>query len=239
LLDHVTFAAMPYGGEKEDHHHVKQLQVKPYLFSKKPDKMQLVYAGAMLPKAYALLEAMLESIIANREQFERIEFHFIGTGKNPNDPNGYNIKQTAEKYGLWQTVIFEYPKRIPYLDVLIHLDVADAVFVLGSTEAHYTPSKVYQGVLSTKPVFAILHQESSAAQVLAESNAGLVLTFNGEDEISKVKRSFSDEFDRFWIWANTFDVSNVDLKEFEKYSAYNVTKLLAEAIDKAIIKKVK
>lgn len=234
LIKQAVFASMPYGGEKRDHEQIKNLTVKPYLFAKRQGKLQLVYAGAMLPKAYTLLDAMMENIVAHREQFECIEFHFIGTGKTPNDPNGFNIKPIAEKYGLWRTVVFEYPKRIPYLDVLIHLDTADAVFVLGSTEAHYTPSKVYQGVLSGKPVFAILHQESSAAQILSKSRAGMVLSFDGEGETSKVKQNFSNEFVQFIKWMKAFDVKKIDLEEFEKYSAYNVTKLLVKAIEEAL-----
>ncbi len=234
LNKQAVFAAMPYGGEKSDHDQVKQLITKPYLFQKKQDKMQLVYAGAMLPKAYTLLEAMFESIVANRDQFDQVEFHFIGTGKTPNDPNGHNIKPVAEKYGLWQTIVFEQPKRIPYLDVLIHLDSAHGVFVLGSTESHYTPSKVYQGVLSGKPIFAILHQASSAAQVLEKSHAGIVLSFDGEGEVAKVNQNFTSEFIRFKNWCNTFDPTKIDMNEFEKYSANNVTKVLVEAMERAI-----
>jgi hypothetical protein len=238
LNKQAIFAAMPYGGEKSDHEQVQYLSVKPYLFSKKQGKMQLVYAGAMLPKAYKLLEAMFESIAVNGEKFKSIEFHFVGTGKTPNDPNGFSIKPVAEKYGLWQTVVYEYPKRIPYLDVLIHLEAAEAIFVLGSTESHYTPSKVYQGVLSGKPVFAILHQESSAAQVLANSKAGKVLTIDGEREVSKVKQHFSIDFIQFTEWIKTFDASKVDMEEFEKYSARNVTKMLVEALEEALNRRV-
>ncbi len=236
LQQQAVFAGMPYGGEKSDHEQVKHLTAKPYFFPGKQGKMHLVYAGAMLPKAYTLLEAMFESIVANREQFDSIEFHFIGTGKTPNDPNGYNIRPTAEKYGLWQKVVFEYPKRIPYLDVLIHLEAADAIFVLGSTEAHYTPSKVYQGVLSGKPVFAILHEASSAAQVLTKSKAGRVMPFGGEHEVSKVKQNFTYEFIQFIEWIKEFDTTKIDMDDFEKYSAHNVTKVLVEAIEKAINK---
>src|SRR6185369_5897144 len=108
-----TFAAMPYGGERRDHEYVKNLSITPYLFQKKKDKIQLVYAGAMLPKAYTLLDAIFKSIAINRQQFNSVEFQFIGTGKTPNDLAGYNIKPIAEKYGLWQSVFFEYPRRIP------------------------------------------------------------------------------------------------------------------------------
>ena len=188
------FGAMPYGGEKTDHEKLAGLHIEPYLFKKEPGKIQLVYAGAMLPKAYQPLEAIFKSIVANREIFSSIQIHFIGTGKLPNDPNSYNIKPYAEKYGLWNDIIFEHAQRIPYLDVLIHLNAADGVFILGSTEPHYTPSKVYQGVLSGKPILAVLHKESTAVKVLNESGGGIVLSFNGEDEIDLIEQSFAATF---------------------------------------------
>ncbi|MFT3980967.1 MAG: hypothetical protein QM687_10890 [Ferruginibacter sp.] len=177
LQEQCVFKAIPYGSEASDHTMMKQMNIDPYLFQKKADKVQLVYAGAMLPKAYKPLESIFRAIQANREQFNDVELHFIGSGKSPNDPNGYNIKPLAEKYKLWEAVVFEYPKRIPYLDVLQHLNAADGVFILGSTEAHYTPSKVYQGVLSGKPIFAVLHNGSTGVQVIRESLAGTVLSF--------------------------------------------------------------
>ncbi|RYG40440.1 MAG: hypothetical protein EOO01_27325, partial [Chitinophagaceae bacterium] len=137
------FGAMPYGGEVGDHQKLECLDIEPYLF-KQNWKIQFVYAGAILPKAFGLLDAMFETMSISTKLFEQVEFHFIGTGKTPLDENGYSVKPLAEKYGLWQTVIFEYPQRIPYLDVLVHLQQADAIFILGSTEPHYTPSKTYQ-----------------------------------------------------------------------------------------------
>jgi hypothetical protein len=191
----------------------------------------MVYAGAMLPKAYEPLEAIFQSIAENKTLFAEVEFHFIGTGKLANDANSYTIKPMAEKYGLWQTVVFEYPKRIPYMDVLIHLDAADAVFILGSTEPHYTPSKSYQAVLSGKPVLAILHSESTAVQVLEQSGAGVVLSFKGESELTKIKSRFPEKWNEFKIFAEQFHASSVNKEVFEQYSAKEVTKQLAGLLD--------
>ena len=99
----------------------------------------MVYAGAMLPKAYKPLEMIFRSLAEHKELFSDVEFHFVGTGKLSNDPNSYSIKPLAEQYGLWQTVVFEYPKRIPYLDVLVHLDIADAVSGLAGNLSHGNP----------------------------------------------------------------------------------------------------
>ncbi|MFD2999140.1 hypothetical protein ACFS7Z_02120 [Pontibacter toksunensis] len=230
-------AYMPYGGEKEDHIALKKLNLRPYLFDKKRGKHIFVYAGAMLPKAYKPLDCILQVIQENEAYFNNTEFHFIGTGKTPNDPEGYNIKDYAIEYNLWEKVIYEYPKRIPYLDVLTHLNVADGVFVLGSTEPHYTPSKVYQGILSEKPVFAVLHEKSSASKVIVESNAGIVLNFAGESDINTIKTTFLQKIKEYQQFANDFDPAQVDHSAFELYSALNVTKVLAEHLDMAIDKK--
>ncbi|HLP36086.1 hypothetical protein [Lacibacter sp.] len=220
------FGAMPYGGEANDHNGLQKLNLHPYLFQAN-NKLQFVYAGAMLPKAYAPLEEIFKAIASNKTSFEQVEFHFIGTGKTPNDETGYNIKQLAEKYNLWESVVFEYPKRIPYLDVLVHLAAADAVFILGSTEPHYTPSKSYQAVLSGKPILAVLHEESTAVKVLEESNTGIVLSFAGEAELQKIYKNWMDVFNRFSKYANQFNSSSVKKEAFEQYSAKAVTNQLA------------
>lgn len=228
-----VFGAMPYGGEVMDHQGLNGLQLKPYLF-KKNQKLQLIYAGAMLPKAYEPLKQIFAAIAANKELFREAEFHFIGTGKSPNDPQGYTIQPLAEEFGLWQTVVFEYPKRIPYLDVLVHLAAADAVFILGSTEPHYTPSKAYQGVLSGKPILAVLHCESTAVNVIEEAGAGIVLGFNGMQDLHTINKEWIPVWNQFCAFAKQFKTTDVLQQAFEKFSAKNVTAELAGILDQVV-----
>ncbi|MBB6610329.1 hypothetical protein H7F15_04705 [Pontibacter sp. Tf4] len=230
LYQQAVQVAMPYGGEADDHAALKALSLKPYLFVKKPGKLQLVYAGAMLPKAYKPLEMIFKWLQEN-ESASDLEFHFIGTGSWANDEHSFTIKPLAEKYGLWQKTIFEYPKRIPYLEVLTHLDAADGVFVLGSTEPHYTPSKVYQGILSQKPIFAILHSASTAGNVIEESKAGIVLKFNGETELETIYDTFGEKLNTYRGFHVSFSPDQVERTSFEQYSAYNITRILAEHLD--------
>jgi len=229
LLHSCVFAAMPYGGEKEDHTKVAELKIKPYLFTKSA-KTQLVYAGAMLPKAYEPLESIFKAISSAKDYYDNTEFHFIGTGKTPNDVDGYNIKPLAEKYGLWQTVIFEYPARIPYLDVLVHLDAADGIFILGSTEPHYTPSKVYQAVLSAKPILAVLHEESTALHVVDNTKAGIAYPITPED-LNMITKDFNNVMKNYLQFVQQFQPSLVDMRHFDKYSAKAVTQILVNALD--------
>lgn len=230
LQQSCLFGAMPYGGEGQDHQAIENLPLIPYLFQKN-GTFQFVYAGAMLPKAYQPLEELFKVIANNKKSFAHIEFQFIGTGSKPSDPEAFNIKPLAEKYGIWKSVVYEYPKRIPYLDVLVHLKAADAVFILGSTEPHYTPSKTYQAVLSDKPIWAILHEKSSAAQVLMETNAGKVLTFNGESDVNSLGHKTLPSFNSFLDFCKDFKPNQVDRTTFDSYSAKNVTKNLVELLN--------
>ena len=231
LVQNAVFGAMPYGGERADHLAIKHLNVVPYLFKKKAGKIQLVYAGAMLPKACGPLEAIFKSMRSNPAIFNIIEFHFIGTGKRPNDPESYNIKPLAEKYNLWESTVYEYPQRIPYLDVLLHLNIADGIFILGSTEPHYTPSKTYQGVLSAKPILAVLHTASSAVKIVNDSKAGMVLDFNGEEQIELIESKFATTMSSFKLFIKNYDPSRINEQLFDAYSAKNVTKQLAELLN--------
>src|SRR6185437_6645114 len=79
-----------------------------------------------------------------------------------------------------EEMVDEHPHRIGFVDTLNHLEHCAAVLVLGSTERHYTPSKVFQAILSKRPVFALLHAESTAVGMIRAARAGRVLTLAEE-----------------------------------------------------------
>lgn len=137
------------------------------------------------------------------------------------------------KYGLWETVVFEYPARIPYLDVLVHLNAADGIFILGSTEPHYTPSKVFQGVLSKKPILAVLHKDSTALKVINETGAGKALAIDPSN-LGAIQDGFISVFETYRNFARDFDPALVNMHSFDQYSAKNVTRILAELLHKTM-----
>ena len=235
LQKQAVTGAMPYGGEKADHRAVASLDAEPYLFEDDADLFRFVYAGALLPDAVEPLDRMCRSIAEHRQLFNSVRLHFIGTGTTPDDPHGYRVRPIAERYDLWESVIFEHPPRIPYLDALAHQESADAILILGSTEPHYTPSKVYQGVLSGKPIFAILHEESTACQVVRDTGAGRVLDFDGTSDVGKIEGMFSSKMSSFLNFAGDFDPSQVDQSVFEQYSARSATQKLARMLDSAAL----
>lgn len=229
LFSSCKFASMPYGAEVSDFDLVNQLNVAPYLFNSN-NKTKLVYAGAMLPKAYEPLENIFKSIALNRLQYKEIEFYFIGTGKLYNDSESFNIKPLAEKYNLWNTIVFEFPQRFSYVDVLVHLINAHGVFILGSTETHYTPSKVFQAILSKKPVLAILNKNSSAVEVIETIKAGLVLSFD-QNHLSVIQSSFTTFFNEWKFFSQSYLFDEEKERYLQFHSGEQSTKILVDSLN--------
>jgi len=227
-------AAMPYGNSARDFEIVARKHRKPYLFDPNDGAFHIVYAGAMLPRAYRVLDRLFAALTLMRtehpDQFSRLRMHFVGTGKSPDDPGGYNILPRAVRFGLDQ-IVTEHPQRVPYVDVLSHLMQASASLVLGSTEAHYSPSKIYQAVEAKRPIFALLHEASTAVDVLTASNAGVVIPLT--ETVLPEPRDLSCRLTAF-LTDKRYDAKTVNWSRFRAYSARESARKLASALDAAL-----
>lgn len=115
------------------------------------------------------------------------------------------------------------------MDALNHLEASNSVLVLGSTEPHYTPSKAFQAILSGRPVFAMLHAESTAVDMIRAAR-GTAMTLTGTElpkavaiaaELSALVRGKSDAG------------SSTNRTGFDAYTAREATRAFAEALDRA------
>jgi hypothetical protein len=226
-------AAMPYGGEKRDHLIAAKNKRQAYLFQKNENEFQFVYAGAFLPQSKKLLECICKNIADNSKAYANVKFHFIGTGIKQNQVTEYSIRKIAEKYNLWQTKIYEYPERISYLDVLIHLNESDAVFILGTTEPHYSPSKIYQSLLARKPVFGVLHEKSQAIEVVQSINSVSILKVNEENYLDQCS-AFTMQFKLFSDKLKMFSPTEVTEDFISRYSAEASTAKLVSVLNQVV-----
>jgi len=176
IRNRIITRSMPYGSSAKDFEQVGTKRQLPTLFDPNDGRFHLVYAGALLPKAQLVLDRLLEALGILKENrpdlMSRLRLHFIGTGRSATDKAGYQVLPRAINCGVGAAVS-EHPHRMSYADVLTHLIHASGIVILGSTEPHYTPSKVFQAIQARRPIFALLHQASTAHKVIAESGAGL------------------------------------------------------------------
>ena len=234
LREQCVTEAMPIGNSENDYRHLRDVARKTFLFPENDTLCHMVYAGAMLPKAYVVLERLLESLTVLRDSnpkiMERLRIHFVGTGTSTNDPKGYSIRPHVQRFEL-ERWVDEHPSRIGYVDVLNHLVHASAILILGSTESHYTPSKIYQAVQAKRPIFALLHEKSTAVSVVRETRSGQAVTFT-EGQLPDA-RELAGALAAF-IRHPSYSAEEVCWTAFEAYSARNSARLLAGAINNAL-----
>ena len=227
-------ATMPMGSAPEDYELVRAMHRPPFLFDPDDGRFHMIYAGALLPAGIVVLEAFLAGLRALRERSpavaSRLEVHFVGTGSSPDDPNGHQVLPRARAVGV-EEMVAEHPNRIGFVDTLNHLEHCAAVLVLGSTERHYTPSKVFQAILSKRPVFAMLHAESTAIGMIERAGAGKVLSLTEQTMPGPV--AIADALQAL-IEAPAYDATAVDGSAFDSLSARASAKALAEALDQAL-----
>lgn len=235
LRARVVTAGMPYGGSERDFEALQKKPRKTFLFDPDDGKIHLIYAGAMLPKAYDVLEPLLAGLVLLRQRnpglADRLRVHFVGTGLLEGDQeHGHTIQPYIDRMGL-DPMVSEMPGRIKYLDVLNHLEKSTAILVIGSTEVHYSPSKIYQGIMARRPMFAILHEDSTAVPTLRASRAAQVFTFTPDRlpqpaELCMALESFLTSY--------RYESDQVDMSAFHKVSARESSRTLASALDSAL-----
>lgn len=233
LRQQAVTAAMPYGGSERDFQSLRENPRPTHIFDPHDGLHHMIYAGAMLPKAYPVLDRLLDGLQLLRRRnpglAARLRIHFVGTGKSPNDPTGYNVRPQIERAGL-SDMADEHPSRIPYVDVLNHLIHASSNLILGSIEQHYTPSKAFQAVLARRPLIALLHEASTAANFLRQARAAIVVSF-AEGELPSPE-SIAIQLKRL-LEHDDYDPSAVRWEVLEAFSARSSARVLAEALDRA------
>lgn len=235
LKDEAELAGMPYGNAAQDFEAVDRQLRRPFLFDPNDGKYHLIYAGAFLPNGGKVMEAFCSGLShwlrTEPDKAGRIRVHFVGTGRYDGcSDKGHQVKPYIEKYGL-ESVMDETPERISYLDVLQHLRSAFAILILGSTEPHYSPSKSYQALSSGRPVFCMLHQDSTAIPVLEQSGAAQVMAFQPEamPHSSVVAAELASFVERV-----EGEKLKLDCHVLDPVSARETTRVLAEAMDRAL-----
>lgn len=231
----VVTAGMPYGGSERDYE-VLDRSPRPTFLFEAGDFINLIYAGALVPKAFAVLDRFLEAVAALRARnlplAKRLRIYFVGTGIKEGDPtSGHTVLPFIRKHRVGE-IVTEMPSRIGYLDVLNHLRHSAGILVIGSTEIHYSPSKIYQSVMARRPVFALLHEKSTATATLLASGAGPVLTISDTrlPEVTALARAL----EQFCGKSETFHPSSVNWQAFARSSSRESSRKLADALTQAV-----
>ncbi|MBC2844488.1 hypothetical protein [Winogradskyella flava] len=218
---------MPYGFDPNDHK-IKLSDIS-YPWESTKSIKPWIYAGAFLPNSHLFVKAFFTTIAELKKESKwdpRIKLYFIGTGPYP----AKRITAYASDFGI-SDIVHENRERFPFLHVLNFLSKADRVMLFGSTEKHYTASKTFQCLLSERPLLTMLHEESSAVEIIKKSNAEKFLMPYSDDDsetvIIKKLKPILEQLQKDVKW-------DLDLEPLNAHSSIQSAKVLAEAMNKAI-----
>jgi len=224
----VVHVGMPYGFDPNDHK--IKIDNLEYPWDGHANCIPYIYAGAFLPNSGLFIDLLFKSIaelIKENKFNENIKLFFLGTGNYTHK----SISDYAKEHGISNFVI-EIRDRFTYLHILNFLSAAKGVLLIGSTEKHYTASKTYQSLLSERPVFAIMHGESSAVDVFEETETDdFLVKYNEKENVDDFKNRIKQSFNYYTQFE---DIYKPDISTLEKYSAKKSAKILTIGIENAI-----
>lgn len=158
---------IPLGFEPDD---FEALRGRPPLaarFDPADGLVHLCYVGTLLPTGLDTLRLLLRALDRARRDdpaAARLHLHFFGTS-NQSHTVRCRVLPIARECGV-ADVVTEVPGRLDYLEALSVLTHASAILLLGSSEPHYTASKLYPALLAKRPILALFHEASSVVSIL-------------------------------------------------------------------------
>jgi hypothetical protein len=184
-------ATVPFGVNEADFDLARELQWQNSFFDSADGNLHGVSVGRggddMQLAATILLRALRDTAAA---EAQRVRLSFVGTDYATDHRRRRTIAPLADQEGL-SSLVTESPARVPYFEGLRLLLDAQFLILLGSDDTQYSPSKVYPYLAAQRPIVAILHERSPVVDLIRTSDAGIVVTYSGRDDIARSVRQLA------------------------------------------------
>ena len=226
---------IPLGFEPDD---FASLRARPPMashFDPADGLMHLCYVGTLLPTGFDTLRLLLRALDRARRDdpaAARVRFHFFGTS-NQSHSDAYRVLPIARECGVADAVT-EMPGRLDYLDALSVLTHASGILLLGSSERHYTASKLYPALLAKRPILALFHEASSVVSILrtaaSEPSVRVVTYGDGPPDDARVGETACHL--RALAVACAYNAGDVALERVADVSARHLARQLAAVFDR-------
>ncbi|MEO7684101.1 MAG: hypothetical protein ABIU86_09210, partial [Gemmatimonadaceae bacterium] len=235
-LQALNSSVIPFGGSRHDFEVAEATGQEQSIFSPNDGRRHWVYAGTAPPGSRL---AVLGFLFALRRAFgagvlreDSVRLHFIGTDYAPAGLARPRMTPFASELGM-DRIVAEHPARIPYLATLRCLRDADALLVFGWDDPGYTASKLYPYILANKPLLSVLHEDSSANEVMRRTQAGVSVCFDGKSSVQEL----ADRIFQAWFASRAFEAFPSTLWEaFRPYTASAMTERVTGVFDSVVDK---
>jgi glycosyltransferase involved in cell wall biosynthesis len=164
-------AAIPLGVDAHDLEALRARSRATRPFDPGDGLVHVSYVGTVLPNGLGIVRALLAAAARLRsvspDAYRCLRLHFVGTGNQRDASTPQRVRPLAEAEGV-ADIVTEIAPRLDYLDALDVQVTSDALLLLGSTEPHYTPSKVFPALLAGRPMLAVYHPASPVLDLLRD-----------------------------------------------------------------------
>lgn len=227
-LSKEKFSVIPFGFSTNDFDIAKKEVTSSPKVLFTTGKKNFVYIGRggndMKYAVEIIFDGFKKALETYPDIFNKVHLWFIGTDYATSGKGSKTFDPVAKNKGISNQVT-EITDRIPYFETLYLLNRADLLIVPGSTDKTYTASKIYPYMVSNKPLLAVFHENSSVCNIINETSAAKVVSFN--DNLNEDERNIK-VYDCFiymyQVLINKITSSDINMDLFEKYSAKEMTK---------------
>ena len=195
----------------------------------------MCYVGTLLPTGIDTLRLLFGALARARREdpaAARLRLHFFGTS-NQSASDLYRVLPVAQEVGVADAVT-EVPGRLDYLEALSVLTRASAILLLGSSERHYTASKLYPALLAKRPILALFHEASSVVAILraAASEPSVRVVTYGDAPLGSDRSGDVACHLRALAASCAYDPAGVSLERAAGVSARHLARRLAAVFDR-------
>jgi hypothetical protein len=197
-------------------------------------RVNICYTGTLLPLGIDSLRAVLSAVrmVVERQPSlaDRLRVYFFGTSNQTHGTDD-RVMPHARELGV-EGLVHEHPARLDYLDALAVLRQASALLLMGSSEPHYTPSKVFPALLANRPLLALYHERSTVIPMLqaaAPSPAARTVTFGDSRPVSGTVSCVADAITA--VISTARNPVRIDHHALEPWSAHVLAGRLASVCD--------
>ena len=227
---------IPLGGEAADFQYLRgHPRQNPY-FDRADGSVHLGYVGTLLPLGMETLTAVLKAVRLLRVRrpalYARLRVHFVGTSNQTSPKAPQRVLPVVRELGI-DDCVREIAPRIAYLDALTVQMQATALLMMGSSERHYTASKLYPGLLARRPILAVYHEASSVVDILrrtVRAPSARLVTYGDRDRADSRIEAIYHELAAL-VEHPMYDSADVVPTVLEAYSASVLAGKLAAVLD--------
>jgi len=133
-------------------------------------------------------------------------------------------------------VVTETPARLPFLDALNSLATSDTLLMIGSSETHYTPSRLLPYVFARRPIFALMNAASDATGLLRRHAGVQLVAYDSERPAASRVAEIHRELVAWLQGVRAPDLPPVDAS-WDAYTARTLTGHVAALFDRVVAAK--